>query len=1178
MLDPLAGFNRISNASTLAEAEDDGFAEKTRPLMLFRVSQETAAYQTPNILSKLLNYIMSPGRPLFMIIRTKPWYSPDRRNFYYGGRPSYVHYRFTMENFLNIMHAISHPFQTYYDETTEIEYSDFLFKIDRERQNNFERALEDGVLSYRDAPKISEITHIGFFSTPRERSEIMALSKTSEKLPSLIYKEFDEVFQFDTEEGIHRSVRKGLFLPYAFCYEKLENNNDEMAVWWSKAFKDEGIKSQMLQLQIPWGREDVLKESEEGGIRDVIFSIPCLLYALKDQISEQVYDKLRDEKIIFGVGAKTQDFKKVLYDNGYKFDIIRIQNVDEGRRFKINTDHYKPKNGENFKLVRLMFWEGHWMKYMDGWLRILENTKRAGLLRHLNAYEFAQLYDNYSFDKMLKFDEKEFVEKHESNYEFTDKDYGTLEANDTKVPKIIYFADFEASVDEAFHIPYLIGYSSINLIPKGKTFECVSRGREGEGSYWGRECGKLFLNYLIELYGVARTNKPKKIRIYFYNLHYDFTFIQPYVYNIKRVMKGRILYSVNASYTNQNKVIELDFWDALPIFKTTLKKAANSYLTPEQKEKIKKEVFPYELYTYTFFDTYPNKLCPKHLFIQALGDKANELDPEVEDYCTHENEFAYGEYAIYYCMQDVRCLQNIMINFDRLLSGGNLDGINGNLPFCMPLWKYRTASTIGYEFFKRTTMLTSEKNPLHNWIIPKCTLRHFIQQTIRGGRVMTRDNKTWVYSAKNEKEYLQDYDGVSLYPSAMSMLWLTEGVPKFIKGEFNENDIKNLFTHPDAPMNQFLKYNDGCIHVTYINVHKEKHFPLLCVKDKSTGLNNYQNFHGEVDTWVNVIDLFNLIDFQEAEIKWNYAIVWEGKRFYEIRDNIKELFEFRAKNKEHPIQLVIKLILNSIFGKSILKPQNTEKQLVPKTRYRYNSTRGDFDKIDAWQEYFDANAYRIHRFEELDKFYDVEIYKRDTSTSFNIFGSNVLAMARRIIGRVMSLAEELEEQHPEMSPGLFYTDTDSMHIRSDLLELLEIEYKNRYGKEIKGKDLTQFHIDFDPPETFKEGEKTLGACESYFLMKKTYADKLIGDQGSYAYHMRMKGIPIDLVSYEDYKAIANGESITFDLLDGHTSFYYKNGKVGTRLTMTREIMTKETREKRKLHFEEETNKKTKTLL
>ena len=96
-------------------------------------------------------------------------------------------------------------------------------------------------------------------------------------------------------------------------------------------------------------------------------------------------------------------------------------------------------------------------------------------------------------------------------------------------------------------------------------------------------------------------------------------------------------------------------------------------------------------------------------------------------------------------------------------------------------------------------------------------------------------------------------------------------------------------------------------------------------------------------------------------------------------------------------------------------------------------------------------------------------------------------------------------------------------------------------------------------------------------MKKVYADQLVGDKGSIDYHMRLKGIPIDIVKYENYKQIYDGESVTFNLLDGHTSFFYKNGEVGSRFSMTREIMTRETREKRKRDEEMNKNKKSKLV-
>ena len=177
---------------------------------------------------------------------------------------------------------------------------------------------------------------------------------------------------------------------------------------------------------------------------------------------------------------------------------------------------------------------------------------------------------------------------------------------------------------------------------------------------------------------------------------------------------------------------------------------------------------------------------------------------------------------------------------------------------------------------------------------------------------------------------------------------------------------------------------------------------------------------------------------------------------------------------------------------------------------------------------------------------------------FVSFGSNVLAMARRIIGRVMALAEDMEEEHPECAPGLFYTDTDSMHIRKDLLKYTEEAYMKKYGEPICGKNLCQFHIDFDPPRNFKKGEEVIGANESWFIMKKMYADQLIGTEGSIAYHQRMKGVPSDLVKWTDYEKIYNDQFVEFDLLEkGHVSFFYEDGQVGSRSKMTRLIATKE---------------------
>ena len=456
--------------------------------------------------------------------------------------------------------------------------------------------------------------------------------------------------------------------------------------------------------------------------------------------------------------------------------------------------------------------------------------------------------------------------------------------------------------------------------------------------------------------------------------------------------------------------------------------------------------------------------------------------------------------------------------------------------------------------------------PKHNYMITRGLLRYIGHQTIRGGRVMTRDNEKFHYimNESNPDSILVDYDGVSLYPSAISKLWMTEGEPRFIKGHYSEKEFLEWFTHPDAPEGEFRKYNDGWIHVYSLMCWKNRHFPLLCIKDEKTKLNEYQNFHGAVDTWVNAIDLFNLIEFQKATFYWNGAVVWEGERHYECRSVISELFQFRLPNKNHPIGNVTKLMMNSVYGKSALKPTNYEELVIDSTNWRKLGEEENiqWEKVDNWREFFNANAYRIKEFTYLDKDHiELKLHQLDLSCNFVPFGSNVLAMARRIIGRVMALAEDMEEAHPECAPGLFYTDTDSMHIRKDLLKYTEEAYMEKYGQPICGKNLCQFHIDFDPCKNFKKGEEVVGGVESWFIMKKMYADKLLGNQGSIGYHQRMKGVPSDLVHWEHYEKIYNDEFVEFDLLEnGHVSFFYEGGMVGSRRKMTRQIATKVARE------------------
>ena len=86
---------------------------------------------------------------------------------------------------------------------------------------------------------------------------------------------------------------------------------------------------------------------------------------------------------------------------------------------------------------------------------------------------------------------------------------------------------------------------------------------------------------------------------------------------------------------------------------------------------------------------------------------------------------------------------------------------------------------------------------------------------------------------------------------------------------------------------------------------------------------------------------------------------------------------------------------------------------------------------------------------------------------------------------------------------IYYQDTDSMHIESDDLPRLAEAFKQKYTRELIGKDLGQFHNDFP---TINGHNEVPVAIESFFLMKKMYVDKLQDSTGEIDYMIRGKGL------------------------------------------------------------------------
>ena len=84
------------------------------------------------------------------------------------------------------------------------------------------------------------------------------------------------------------------------------------------------------------------------------------------------------------------------------------------------------------------------------------------------------------------------------------------------------------------------------------------------------------------------------------------------------------------------------------------------------------------------------------------------------------------------------------------------------------------------------------------------------------------------------------------------------------------------------------------------------------------------------------------------------------------------------------------------------------------------------------------------------------------------------SISKRIMNEVMCLAEDLDLK-------IAYQDADSMHINYDEVEIWIKKVKARYGRDLVGKKMGQFHIDFEMDGAVDD----IYAVQSYFLGKRS---------------------------------------------------------------------------------------------
>ena len=321
-------------------------------------------------------------------------------------------------------------------------------------------------------------------------------------------------------------------------------------------------------------------------------------------------------------------------------------------------------------------------------------------------------------------------------------------------------------------------------------------------------------------------------------------------------------------------------------------------------------------------------------------------------------------------------------------------------------------------------------------------------------------------------------------------------------------------------------------------------YPLTS-KINEDGVRDFTNCMENEIIYIDKVGLEDLITFHDAEFE-----IIDGYYFNEGRNDtitkiIKDLYDKRLmlKQNKNPAEKILKLFINSMYGKTIIKPIETDTII--------KDNEADFEK------YVSYNYNYIDSVLEVNGRYFIKKVK-SVMSHFNYVhcGVEILSMSKRIMNKVFKCADDL-------SIKIYYQDTDSIHLNYDDVPKIVEQYKQNVEKEnlennkndnpnLIGENLGNFHVDFDLDGACSE----IYSKESIFLGKKCYIDILESTDKNgdviNGEHIRMKAIPTPCIKYtakqnnqsvlELYKQLFNNDIIDFDLTNNNNKFVCRNNK------------------------------------
>jgi len=396
---------------------------------------------------------------------------------------------------------------------------------------------------------------------------------------------------------------------------------------------------------------------------------------------------------------------------------------------------------------------------------------------------------------------------------------------------------------------------------------------------------------------------------------------------------------------NRDKKVNITLKDSYLLLPASLANLANLFL--ESQNKTKEPVFRGD---------------PSSPYFTASLDHYNKQVEEVMDLDLWKSKI------VDYCINDSVILYDIFIKFrDLIWTNWEIDPI-----------KHPTAPSLGFAICRQQY--------LEKGIVPviKGKAYEFIRESFTGG-------STEMYKPappKGTKVYCYDVNG--LYPSRMKTWGMPVGVIRQFEGDITILDQDKYYWIGDAQ----------------VSTKKDLYQPYLQIPLKTGQGFRTVAANGLFRMKINSCEYWNAL--KDYDIQVRSGFLFDNKNIF--YDYVTSMYELRSQHpKDHPMNMVAKLLMNSLFGRFALNP-------ILESHVFCN-----FEEFKSISEKFDI----VEKMDLGELGWFVSFRNPSLSNSAGVQTKSSIAIASAVTAYARVHMSKFKN-NPDFN--LYYTDTDSIFI------------------------------------------------------------------------------------------------------------------------------------------------------